>query len=282
MAKSKQGPALLELMKGTRPDRGDAPGNEPGSAARRTAPAQAGGREDEPSATSRGLDEAAHHPTALDSEPACEVIGNRIRFSLTQRSATVIVGIAGIVLIGACLTAYRLGETRGKEMGRRTVQEGVLTEIERARSSTPTRNLFDGIGEDPTTALVGANSERSAEDPAAVVGEAYGAPDEPWVPGYNYIVVQDFRSDARGDAIRARDFLEENGLRCAITELEQSEVYRYRLITVTGFNLDDAVQKTSAREYLDRVHRLGQAYSESGGRYDFKSAYFKKLTGERW
>ena len=270
MAKSKRAPALLELMKGSGREGADTPGDG----------FQAPDQTDAPLGDT-GRDETARDREA-NFEPVCEVVGSRIRFSLTQRSATIIVGIAGIVLAGACLIAYRLGETRGKEKARVAVDGGLHGELEQRRSSTPTRNLFEGIGDDPTIAFAGAEGGGSAPAPVAVVDGSYEAPDEPWVPGYNYVVVQDFKSDARGDAIEARDFLAENGLRCVILEMDQASNYRYRLITVTGFNLDDTAQRVSADGCLDKVRRIGRAYSESGGRYDFQSAYFKKLTGDRW
>ena len=101
-----------------------------------------------------------------------------------------------------------------------------------------------------------------------------------WVQGHNYIVVQDFRRDARADAEFAQGYLEQNGIPSVV--LERSGSYPYRLITARGFDRDDQVQRKMADEYQERIRRLGQAYLQAGGRYDFKTAFFIKLTGETW
>ncbi len=283
MAKSKQGPALFELMKGTREHGADAHCQAPEAPAPDEAPARKDHRESPaPTVLPRGAGEIARPPVESDEVSLCEVSGGCVHFSLTQRAATIVLAVVVLVLAGMCYVGYHLGEVRGKEKGRRAVQAQVADETDEARRAAPTRNLFDGIGSDPTAAVAGQSGEPSARGPAAAVAGNYVAHDLPWVSGHNYIVVQDFKSDARSDAIRAREFLEENGVRTAIVELERSETYKYRLITVSGFNLDDAAQRKLADECLDKVRRIGQAYSEGGGRYDFQSAYFKKLTGSRW
>lgn len=286
MAKPKDGPALFELLRNSRRDRvveqretaGVADRDEPSPS---LAPAPGIPRKTPPAAVPRDSGEAVRRGRMQTEEELCDVSGGRIRFSLTQKGATIALVVAVLVVGGVGYVGYRLGEERGKEKGRLAVQERVLDEIDQARLAPPTRNLFDGIGDDPTVATDSGGEPRRME-PALVAGDMYQASSVPWVSGHNYIVVQDFKSDARSDAIRAREFLEVNGVQTAIVELERSETYKYRLITVTGFNLDDAVQEKLAEEHLDKVRRIGQAYSEGGGRYDFQSAYFKKLTGDRW
>ncbi len=287
MAKSKYGPALFELIKST-PAESAPIRREPGAPPAEGIPYAPTDRvPDEPPRESSSPEvpektEAPTHPeTAFEPESGYEVIGGRVRFSLTQRTATITALGAVLVLIGVGYTAYRIGEARGLDQGRRLNQEGKLGEIEQARQAIPTRNLFEGIGDDPTAAAPSGTTERPAPTPAPAVGESYAAPSTPWVSGNTYIVVQDFKGDARGDAIRAHDFLKEYGVPAVILDL-QSGPYRYRLITSTGFNRDDPGQKKQADDYLEKVRRIGQVYSENGGRYDFKSAYFKKLTGDNW
>ena len=286
MAKSKQGPALFELLKGTQapgaiPDHEEAGPADQDRSGAGVAPAPQDRPGSAPATGPRGSGEIARRPAVCAAEPPCEIDGDRIRFSLTQRTATIAVAAFALALAGVGYSGYRLGKERGKEQGRLAVQGRVLDEIEQARRTTPTRNLFDGIGDDPTAAVADLSGEQTVPL-ASAVAEALTPLDVPWVSGHNYIVVQDFKSDARGDAIRARDFLEDNGVGAAILQLERSGPYGYRLITVTGFNLDDPVQKRLADRYLHRVRRIGEAYSQSGGRYDFASAYFKKRKENHW
>ena len=287
MAKSKRGPALFELLKSSEGENAvgraapDAPaGDQPPD---RTAPVSPD-LPHTPSGTAMppGSAEAVRSEAGSARKAACEVDGQRIRLSLTQGTATIAAAAVVLVMIGVGYLSYRVGEERGKEKGRLAIQEPVLDDIEQARRDLVTRNLFDGIGNDPTGAVGGPTGEPTLRGPASPVPEAYDTAEVPWVPGHNYIVVQDFKNDARGDAVRAQGFLEENGVQAAILELERSGAYGYRLVTTTGFNLDDPVQKRLADEYLERVRRIGRAYSESGGRYDFQSAYLKKLPGDHW
>ncbi len=283
MAKTKQGPALFELLKGTREHRADARRQAPGEPPQDEVLVREDRRESRtPPGLPPGTGESTRPPVESKERSFCEVSGGCVRFSLTQRAATIVLAVVVLALVGMFYVGYHLGEVRGKEKGRRAVQARVADEIEEARRAAPTRNLFDGIGNDPTAAVTGRGGEPPARGPAAAVGGNYVAHDVSWVSGHNYIVVQDFKSDAWSDAVRAREFLEENGVGTTILELERSETYKYRLMTVTGFNLDDTVQKKLADEYLNKVRDIGQAYSEGGGRYDFQSAYFKKLTGNHW
>ena len=287
MAKSKHRPALFELLKSTDGEgtvgRAAPEAAERGQPPTEVAPTSAvASRAPVGTATAPGSGEAARLREGSAREQICEVESQRIRFSLTQGTATIAVAAVVLVLAGVGYVGYCVGEERGKEKGRLAIQEPVLDDIEQARQALVTRNLFNGIGDDPTVAVGDLTAETSARGAASPVPEAYDTPEVPWVPGHNYLVVQDFRNDARGDAVRARDFLVENGVQAAILELERSGPYGHRLITVTGFNLDDPVQKRLADEYVEKVRRIGRAYSESGGRYDFQSAYFKKLTGNHW
>jgi hypothetical protein len=277
MAKSKEGPALFELIRNRPLDAAEGRQSRSAHPKAEVAAGSAG-----PPASPPPSPTSSAQPGSQVDEPACEVVRARIRFSLTQSAATVAVGVTVAVLIGAFFLGYGLGEERGREEARAAIQRPIEDEIERARRAAPTQNLFEGIGEDPTRPVAHVDDETTG---AAFVppGETeYAASRVPWVKGYNYIVVQDFKSGARGDAARAASFLEENGVSCAIIELNSAGPYRYRLVTATGFNFDDPVQKSLAEDYRAKVRRIGQAYSDSGGRYDFQSSYFMKLTDDTW
>ncbi len=277
MAKSKQGPALFELMRNGEEDDAVAQRVDTRSAKLDEPSAPPMGQKSAPSAKPPGEGKPARRGVEPCFEPFCEVDSNRVRFSLTQKNATIAAAVVVLVLGGACYLSYCFG----KEQARRAIQERADGEIEQARQAVPTSNLFDGIGEDPTTGA-GVRDAAMAVAPAVVLGEGYDGADVPWVSGYNYIVVQDFRRDARGDAVQACTFLWENGIQTAIIELEQSGAYGYRLITAKGYNLEDQVQEQLAREHLEKVRQLGKVYSQSGGQYDFQSAYFRKLKGDSW
>ena len=285
MAKSKHGPALFELMKGARPesvsareDEAEAPEGPPaptppiGEASAMEPPAEV--EERAPAVVEAG-------ETAAVRGALAEVYGDRIRFSLTQRTATIVAGVAVLVVLFAGYLGFRMGHARGVEQGRLAVQEEKVDAIEQARQAAPTQNLFEGVGNDPTAAAT-PDREPVLPRPAPPAAPAPAAEPPAWISGHTYIVVQEFKADARGDAERARDFLLENGVETAIVPNGAAASGRCRLITATGFNRDDPVQKKLADEYRDRVRRIGQAYGESGGRYDFNSAYFMKLTGDHW
>jgi hypothetical protein len=195
----------------------------------------------------------------------------------------VVLAALGLLLITAHYLGYRFGEKRGRgsAVAGMAAPSAAAPEIEEIRRGPVTRRLFDGIGEDPTSTVVASEVVEKSALPASVPQAAsYESPRAAWVQGHTYIVVQDFRKDARGDAEMAQEYLAQNGIHGVI--LERSGAYPYRLITTQGFNRDDKAERKLADEYQERIRRLGHAYLEAGGRYDFKTAYFMKLTGETW
>ncbi|MCP4590824.1 MAG: hypothetical protein GY842_08765 [bacterium] len=277
MGKTKKGPALFELMRG---------GDQEAESAEQTPASSSSGSAPSPPQSSpepvrSSLGAGSPTPPA-GGEALCEVVGGRIRLSLTQAAATIVVALAVAGLSVAGIVGYRLGKREGKELGRLAVQQRVVDEIEQARRSEPTANLFKGIGVDPTSSATAAGQTRQAGPRAQEVSETGAGSPGAWVQGYNYIVVQDFKLDAHADVIQARAFLGEKGIAAVILELESSGTYRYRLLTATGFDLEDPVQKRLADGHLAKVRGAGREYAAGGGRHNFATAYFKKLTGDRW
>ena len=283
MPKSKQGPALFELMRESRrgsPEDGSAPEIEA----------------DQPPPPPRDLEEEAPTPAPepvacmddpdsgtgpVDIDPFCETAGGRIRISLTQSAATIAAAVAILMFAAVGYVGHRVGVGSGIEIARQAALDMDGNEIDLVRQDDPTPGLFDGIGVDPTTG--GGGGMPSAADGGR---EARPGAGHAWTVGYNYIVVQDFwdegQHDARTDALAASAYLKEQGVDVEIVELRRSTKYKYRLITVAGFDLEATGQQQLADDYLERVRRIGRAYSEGGGRYDFQSAYLRKLTGDRW
>lgn len=283
MAGSKRGPALFEVIRREEGSRAVRRRGRTGLSDREQPP-EPEGQPEEP------REPAPPPPPPGDAEPFFELLGERVRFTLTQRRATIAVSVAVIVLGGICYLSYALGHRRGmargihrgKEMAQLQIQGPLEDEIDRARRSMVTGDLFEGIGEDPTIAADQIVEDTADAGPRTSPGQAVEPAEVPWVTGQNYIVVQDFKAGDRADLLDAQQFLHDQGVQTAVVALEQAGPYRYRLIAVAGFNLEDPVQKKLAGDYMERVRRIGKAYSGSGGRYDFQSAYLKKLTSDRW
>jgi len=193
--------------------------------------------------------------------------------------------VVGLVLVASYTAGLYLGRQRGEQdgfaAGRKSVEAIVTNEIEQARAQRPTEGIFDGVGTSPVgRSGPDAGLERTVGDGGSTSPEmSEGSSAAAWVRGYTYIVVQDFKSDALADAHKAARYLADNGVDTAIVELDGD--WKYRLITLQGFNRDEAVQRNLAEEYLERVRTLGQNYFAAGGRYRLEG-YFKKLAADTW
>ncbi len=100
-----------------------------------------------------------------------------------------------------------------------------------------------------------------------------------WVKGYNYVIVQSFRSDALADAEKAQAFLKQQGIEAAV--IAKAPDKPIRLIATQGFDYSDKTQKDLARRYLQRIRTIGKSYPKVGGRYKLEG-YLARLSGNSW
>ncbi len=274
MPKQKDGLALFELLKdgelsGEPPDAPDSRQRTTETAGGPGSPAAEAKRPAQPERV--GPREGAGAPPGGENLPLVEVIGGQVRVSLTSVGLAVVVFVVGVLLFGAYWLGLGVGVERGEQAG---YQAAVQDDIQAGRAELPTDGLFDGVGASPVT--YGSDSPTRASTAPQWADDGGGVP---WVTGYTYIVVQDFRADAREDALTAQQYLRDNGVEAELIELGGD--WKYRLIAAQGFNRDDPVQREQADRFLSQVRSLGEAYFKAGGRYRLEG-YFKKLTAETW
>ncbi|MFQ5490608.1 MAG: hypothetical protein ACE5GE_07795 [Phycisphaerae bacterium] len=217
-------------------------------------------------------------PDVGPGEPIWRIAEGRMHLALSSRGLGLAIFGLGCLLLIAYAVGQRSGQKRGLAQGflngKQATQAAAVDEIGQARAQPATQGIFDGVGDSPVQPV--------DPQPASAVRRAdpMDPPAGPrWVKGYTYVVVQDFRADAREDARHAQQYLADSGLETAVVEL--SGDWKYRLVTTQGFNRDDPVQRKLADEYLSRVRSLGQTYFKAGGRYRLEG-YFKKLTAPSW
>lgn len=288
MRKSKRGPELFEvLQKGPLPEKQfEVPGWWSSRAGRRGKAESAGidlgvdstDHADAPRGESTGkLAEPRDDVRAgAGADRTIELEGSRLRISLTSFSAAILIA-TGLMLLAV---SYRIGQDRGFQAGRASYESGVLDEIQRTRLEPPNRELLAGLQQpvagagDPPPARSSAGFTVEA-DPTEVSASAGPV----WVRGHTYINVQDFRPGTGDDAERVQAFLREHRIETAIIPLEGG--WR-RLLTTQGYNNDDQAQRGLNEALLGRICSLGLLYQKDGGRYDWQSAFFKKLTKDSW
>ena len=100
-----------------------------------------------------------------------------------------------------------------------------------------------------------------------------------WIKGYNYVIVQSFRSDALADAEKAQAFLKQQGIDAAVVAKAPDKPIQ--LIATQGFDYSDKTQKDLARRYLQRIRTIGKSYPKVGGRYKLEG-YLARLSGDSW
>jgi hypothetical protein len=212
-------------------------------------------------------------PPSAGSGRTFELAGSRLRISLTSFSAAIIIATGLMVLA----VSFRIGQDRGFRAGRASYESAAWDVIQKTRLEPPNRELLAGLQQ----------PESGAEDPgpprssARFMIETDVARDSGpvWVRGHTYVNVQDFASGSGDDAERIQAFLAEHGVETAIIPLEGG--WR-RLLTTQGYNHDDSVQKGRNQALLERVRSLGVLYQKGGGRYDWQSAFFRKLEKDSW
>ncbi len=150
-----------------------------------------------------------------------------------------------------------------------------------ARRSRPDTRIFDGVGTPPVrthgeNALSLASPDGIEAENSHPDAQMGGTSSTAFVNGHTYIVVQEFRAEDGEDATDAQKFLSDRGIETTI--LDSKGTYKYRLITVKGFNREDPDQKRWCDEFLERIRKIGDAYTKAGGRYSLQG-YQKTYTG---
>ncbi|MCH7526589.1 MAG: hypothetical protein IID39_04045 [Planctomycetes bacterium] len=286
MAKSKDGPSLLELIgkrHRSRPD-GSIGFRQSWRAARdEVAPGIAKSGAAIPPASDSSSAESPQ--TKATPPPLFEIDGGRVVFSFSSGTAGMAVFALALLVAAGFFVGLRAGRQEGQESGFRAGVESVRAEsidgIEAARNAAPKSGIFNGVGVSPVRSAGSAQPDRKREaervrpqEPAAKQAKPESGPSQ-WVLGHTYIVVQEFRSGDRADAEAARVFLRLHGVETAILASQGS--YGHTLVTLKGFNRDDPVQRKLCEEFHDQIRQLGKLFAEAGGRYDLQG-YQKKVT----
>ena len=211
---------------------------------------------------------------APDAGRLIELDHDRIRVSLTSKSAAVVFFVVLLLVVGVFEVGRRSGRdagfSAGYRDGRASFAADAVGEIEAARAQPPSSHLVNGLlltpAEAPETAPV-------AEQPSKVEG---GGPQ--WLRGYTYIVAQEFSAEHADHVADAQAYLAQQGIAATPVRFDNGSV---QLITIQGFNRRVVAQRRMADELLEKLHAAGRKYYASGGGYKLEG-YFKTLTGERW
>jgi len=279
MSRPKGGPSLFELIRkaGSRPAASDA-----SVAIRRSASDGSAGPCDE----SDALAGAGSRPAATGGirppESLCSIEGPRLVISLSSVSAGVCVFLLIVVIAGAFLAGQIRGRTLGQSEGyaraKLAIESEALTEIDKARRSTPKTDVFAGMASSPVSEAGVDTAGQAAAFLSTGLGEgASSSTSATWVKGHTYIVVQEFLEQDLADAQKAGDFLAEHGVSTSIVTYSGRSNYKYRLVTQKGFNCDDPLQKRLCDDFHERIRKLGALFVKGGGRYDLQG-YQKRAT----
>lgn len=274
MAKTKQGPALFELLELKRHD-----------AARTLKVPAWWAREGRPesldpvrSLPEDALDDAetvedSIGETALAHSAVLTHQQGRIQLTFGSLTAALVVFLALALLFSSFVLGKRAGTQRGFAMGYETGRSSTASEpaseVEAVRRQPPATHLVSTVLEPapapPIKAAPAAAAERAVEPGR-------------WVRGNTYILAQEFAAGRADDARAAKDFLGQHGIGAAVVE---SGTQGLQLITTKGYNFKDAAEKRLGEEMLDKLHVVGAKYYAGGGGYRLEG-YFKTLKGDRW
>lgn len=278
MPKSKNSPALFELLRKNRNEASDGlqvpawVGAPSGTRAQETARTTV--RE---SPSPRNPKDSSGHEEETANVLLVDLDGPLLRISLTPKSGAVVV-FALMVLLAM---AYVLGRSSAGG-GAPPNLEGVggtspADEISELQRRPPNPQLVEGltVGASPT----GPRPPAEAVRPASMESRRNVLDSKTaWVKDQTYIVVQEFNAGHADDARRAQEFLAQHGIPTALVVLSGGVIH---LTTTEGYNRKDPAQAAKADELLRRVHAVGDKFFASGGRYRLKG-YFKTLKEDSW
>lgn len=194
----------------------------------------------------------------------------RLNLAFTARSGAV----ALFALIVLCSIAFLSGHWRGKSagfaagftVGKSSLENGSLSEIEQALQQPPASELVESL----------TPQSPSHRQPADVQTSSHKGVH--WVRGHHYILVQEFQENRAVDAEKAQAFLADHGVETAVVGLPNGHS---KLITLAGFDWSRNAEKENSNKLLQNVRNLGKKYYDSGGGYRLEG-YFVKLTGNAW
>jgi hypothetical protein len=220
-------------------------------------------------------DESATSPASPPGRRRTLQLG-RLRIPLTPTNMVVTLGCLAIVtFIALQISSLPGGEQTEAEL----LAGGDDQSIDQLRDQPPRSDALDVI-----LGRAGASEQAavaaSADLPAQATGPGEAAqPPSPGTaarqPGLNYVIVETFRGpDASVEALRARKFLTEKGIRASVERIGA----HLCLVTERGF----AARDPQMDAYCRRIENLGQQYFASGGKYRFKGCYGKLYRSNGW
>ncbi len=192
----------------------------------------------------------AEPPPAEAGEPIVSVAGGRLRISLNQVSAAVLVLGLILLLVGVFL------------LGRRTASSAPAAPQPApppAGREAPGERQTGGIPPLPHPPLTAQSPEDEAE--ATSTGPARQK-------GHWYLVIQvGILNKAQAEAIQ--DYLKNKGVQ---TTVYRSRFYSHKWTVkdLRGFTSGDSPEVTAYKKWIEK---LGQEYADKGGLYDFKGCY---------
>lgn len=276
MAKSKQGPALFELLRGNRSEAGDSI----------KLPSWVGGPQPVEGAESLAVNEQPRPRVVRDIEDDDESVvprmveldGPVVRISLTSKSGALVL-LAGILVLAV---AFAIGRNSRPSVSGPVTQGATIqqpkTEIEQLQTKAPNRQLVEGLAATGGQPQAPPSVSPQREGSTPVPKHATPAPQVTWVKGNTYIVAQEFTGGHMDDARRAQEFLEDHGISTVPVTLAGGVIH---LTTKEGYNRKDAAQAGQFDDLLKRIHAVGDKYFAAGGRYRLKG-YPKTLKEDTW
>jgi hypothetical protein len=279
MAKSKQGPALYDVLdEGAGRQRLQVPpwwSRGPDTLPRR--------RYEDAAVVEEGELEAAA-PAAPTIRAGLRRTHGGVILTLTTPVAIGAVALLIVALVGA----YSIGVGASRKVGAGMATDRAAPDpIDQARDAPAQPRLLGALQRRPDSgasngaglagAPTGVDPDRSGGAGDSAPARVSAGPDA-WVRGWTYIVVQEFLPRQEADAPLTQEFLREHGLETALVRLSSGSV---QLITTEGYDANDAAGRKKGAALLSRVHELGRQYRKAGGRYHLQG-YPKLMTGDRW
>jgi hypothetical protein len=280
MPKSRNSPALFELLGGRRQDSREA------VVPRQPQWLNAGGGSRVDVLADSFRVEGTHPRIARDEEaearlrasPLFELDGPQLRISLTSKTGAIALFAAGVVLLGVYAGGRQMGKSAAlAQLGGVQPEEAALSELDSVRNSAPSSQaISDLLVAAPGSNFTGRTGESLSgnRQPASPSSKSAGS----WTRGLTYIVAQGFSPGQLEDARKAQQYLEKHGVNATPVTMKSGDVL---LIANHGYNWDEPTQKKASDELKDRIRAIGEKYFKSGGRYRLEG-YPKTLTGDSW
>lgn len=219
--------------------------------------------------------------------------GGRIEITLGL-GGIVVAGVVGLAMLSVSFAfGHELGQKVGSERTSSEMQEEVVDGVEAARRSQAQPEVLglggDRVGGKPSAQVRGPRPSAPTPAPAPSVAAKKG--DSPPSParvsvdrqvGWNYLVVQSFRGpDSLAEAKKAKRFvlatMAGQGGVPPVT-VEELPSGGHLLLSTIGYPPGDANFKQALARFKEQIRRVGKAYQQHGGGYDFRDAYPMRLS----